>query len=322
MIFCKKYISIVLTLWLLPMSLWSAAPVVDKSDDFAMREQQEWESPPVGSRYNESKYEGLRNRSQKYTPATDETPLVKEDFTEGHTDARQQLNASASLIDKIQSLRQEIQELRGQLEIQAHDLKLLQQQQIAFYKDLDSRLATGANKIAQPVSPAPSIGSAAPISVPTASQEKIQKMEKKPVDTPTRSLAPVSRMNPADEQISYLAAYELIKNKRFDEALAAMQRFAQNYPQGGYTANAEYWIGELYLLKKEYAKSIEHFEIVLDQFPTSSKGSAAMLKDGYAYAAAGDVLTAKKRLQQVIRSYPNTKSAQLASIKLESIDVS
>ena len=54
------------------------------------------------------------------------------------------LNDNAKLIDKIQSLQQEVQELRGQLEVQAHDLKLLQQQQVAFYKDLDARLGSGS----------------------------------------------------------------------------------------------------------------------------------------------------------------------------------
>ena len=38
-------------------------------------------------------------------------------------------------------------------------------------------------------------------------------------------VTPVSRVNPADEQISYLAAYELVKNKRYDDALNAMQYF-------------------------------------------------------------------------------------------------
>ena len=59
------------------------------------------------------------------------------------------INDNANLIEKVLNLQKEVQELRGQLEIQAHDLKLLQQQQLAFYKDLDSRLSGGAAKSAQ-----------------------------------------------------------------------------------------------------------------------------------------------------------------------------
>ncbi len=52
-------------------------------------------------------------------------------------------------MNKIQGLQQDIQELRGQLEIQTHDLKSLQQQQLAFYKDLDTRMRGDSTQSAQ-----------------------------------------------------------------------------------------------------------------------------------------------------------------------------
>jgi tol-pal system protein YbgF len=221
---------------------------------------------------------------------------------------------SASLIDKIQTLQKEVQELRGQLEIQAHDLKLLQQQQLAFYKDLDSRLSGGASVSAKAVTDKPamdlSVGSKE--SAPQPNVAKTASVAE-PVVTS------VSRANPADEQISYLAAYELIKNKRYDDALGSMNTFVQKYPRGGYTSNAQYWLGELYLVKKDYAKAIEHFDVVLKQFPTSSKSAASMLKVGYAYAEMGNKPEAQKYLQQVVRAYPNTPTAQLANSKLRTI---
>lgn len=131
-----------------------------------------------------------------------------------------------------------------------------------------------------------------------------------------------ARSNPADEQISYLAAYELVKNKRFDDALVAMQAFVTQYPQGGYTANAQYWLGELYMVKNNYPKAIDHFEIVLKQFPSSSKAAACTLKIGYALAASGKDNEARLRLQQVLKNYPDTPTAQLAATKLESLGVS
>ena len=95
--------------------------------------------------------------------------------------------------------------------------------------------------------------------------------------------------------------------------------FVQKYPKGGYTANAQYWLGELYLIKKDYTKAREHFDVVLQQFPTSSKSAASMLKVGYVYAATGEKTEAKKFLQQVVRAYPDTPTAQLASAKLRTI---
>ncbi len=60
--------------------------------------------------------------------------------------------------------------------------------------------------------------------------------------------------------------------------------------------------------------------MVLDQFPSSSKAAACLLKSGYAYAASGQSQEAVKRLQQVISTYPDTATAQLAKAKLETIN--
>ena len=73
------------------------------------------------------------------------------------------------------------------------------------------------------------------------------------------------------------------------------------------------------MVKKNYPEAIQHFELVLQQFPSSSKSSASMLKIGYALAAAGEINSAKQRLQSVIKQYPDTHAAQLALAKLESI---
>ncbi|MFT4060010.1 MAG: tol-pal system protein YbgF [Legionella sp.] len=309
MIHCKKHIIAAGLMLILPLTSLAGAPVVDESDNFAMYDGQQVQEPASNSKYDVAQND--RYPSDRYQE-DDGLALARDDSASNGA-----ISESASLIDKIQSLQQEVQELRGQLEVQAHDLKLLQQQQIAFYKDLDSRLSGGtAAKAATPGKPAMDLsvgGAKEPASrkaAPVAQNNKVIS-----VPTPT----PVSKANPADEQISYLAAYELVKNRRYDDALNAMNQFAQKYPAGGYTANAQYWLGELYLVKKEYASAVDHFNIVLQQFPASSKSAASMLKVGYAYAAMGNRQEAQKYLQQVVRAYPNTPTAQLASSKLQTI---
>lgn len=321
MTFCKKHFIAAGLFLTLPLFSWAEAPVVDDSDNFAIIDDQQFADHP---KYGSSKTESApitNSSAQKYQmeplPDDDGPALVKEE--QGSTNASaNNVNASATLIDKIQTLQQEIQELRGQLEVQAHDLKLLQQQQLSFYKDLDSRLANPSGK---PVSikPATDLTIAAsppkaPITMPAKAPTPIAK------NTVTPAVVPASHTNPADEQISYLAAYELVKNKRNDEAVTAMNTFVQRYPHGAYTANAEYWLGELFMVKQDYSQAIKHFETVLQQFPSSPKTAASMLKAGYAYAASGKNAEAKKYLQQVVNNYPGTPTAQLAHLKLESIN--
>jgi tol-pal system protein YbgF len=266
--------------------------VVDDSENFALLDQQAAYQRPV------SKLSSYGNE--------EETPLATDNANTASTN-------NATLLTKVQGLQQEIQELRGQLEVQAHDLKLLQQQQLAFYKDLDARLRHEPGN-----NPTPTPSADLNLSDPGTTKAPNNTSTTQPVVTlPVNN---TSRINPADEQISYLAAYQLVKNKKYDDALVAMQTFVSKYPQGGYTANAQYWLGELYLVKKDYPAAITHFETVLQQFPTSNKSAASQLKIGYALAAAGKKEEAIARLQKVISDYPNTNTAQLAKTKLESLN--
>ncbi len=283
----------------LPFNVFSEAPVVDDSENFALLDEQQ------------AAYERPVAKERGYTSDSDQESALATDNGEASVGGAN----NPALLDKVQGLQQEIQELRGQLEVQAHDLKLLQQQQLAFYKDLDARLRNEPTKIAknEPVTDL-SIG-------PKETANKLAIQTNKPVTQPVINpvISNTPRTNPADEQISYMAAYELVKNKKFDEALTSMQSFVTKYPQGGYTANAQYWLGELYMVKNNYTGAIEHFEVVLQQFPSSTKTAASMLKIGYALAASGKKQEAINRLQQVVNTYPNTNTAQLAKAKLESI---
>ena len=280
----------------LPSSAFCEAPVVDDSENYALLEEQgaAYEQPLA-----QDDYEVSRDRDEQ-------RPLA-------HDDGQPSNANNAGLLDKVQGLQQEVQELRGQLEVQAHDLKLLQEQQLSFYKDLDARLRDTPAK-GLPTKPTTDLNmgtNTTTPSVPTNAAPTIV-----PVVTPVTT---EGRTNPADEQISYLAAYDFVKNKQFDAALTALQAFVIKYPHGGYTANAEYWMGEVYMVKGNYSQAIDHFNVVLQTFPTSSKSAASLLKVGYALAASGKTAQARERLLEVIKKYPDTSTAQLATAKLNTL---
>ena len=284
----RRYLLVTSLLCFFSCPALSEAPVVDDSENFALLdEQQAAQSQPAPQYFNSHPAEevALAHDDQEHHGAT---------------------SNSAELTEKLQGVQQELQELRGQLELQAHQLETLKQQQIEFYKDLDTRLRQ------EPAPSGKTMSSTVIPDEPTINQHSALEL---PVPT---TITPHG--NSTDEQISYLAAYELIKNKQYDPALKAMQTFTTNYPQGGYTANAHYWLGELYMVKKDYPLAIQEFEVVLSKFPSSSKSSASLLKIGYALAASGKTDSAKQKLQGVIKRYPDTHAAALALAKLESIN--
>lgn len=284
----KLFTIIILSLLCIIKPACAEVPIIEDSDHFTMMEEAQ-----------AALEDSLSN--DKFDSEDEESALVADNIQNNPNEE------NAILLDKLQGLQQEVQELRGQIEVQAHDLNLLQQQQLAFYKDLDKRFDSKTveqndKKHITPLTP----------------EEKIDDQVKLPQNS-FHTTKP-KRNNPADEQISYLAAYELIKNKQYDTALIAMQEFAINYPHSGYTANAQYWCGELYLIKKNYSEAIKKFETVVQQFPSSSKTAPSLLKIGYALAALDRKPEAKKRLSQVVRNYPDTPTAELAQIKLKNLN--
>jgi len=288
---------------LLSVHAFSEAPVVDDSENFALlEEQQVAPSAPVAREEANSTFD------------SDEPALARE------TASSNTSGDNAELLNRVQGLQQDIQELRGQLEVQTHDIAQLKEQQLAFYKDLDDRMrnvptkASAALNEPKPISNSGEQPSVAKNIPPTASVTTPDSAAIKPLAiTPTISSA---RTNPAEEQISYLAAYEQVKNKHFDDAIEAMQAFVTKYPEGGYTANAHYWLGELFMVKKNYQEAMLHFDVVLKKFPSSSKCGASLLKMAYALADTGKLSEAKERLHEVIKNYPDTPTAELATAKL------
>lgn len=292
---------------LLPLQAIAEAPVVDDSENFAiLDEQQAALERPVA---RETPFEETENG---------EEIALAQDRNSDQDNVQSGGSNDAELLNKVKGLQQEVQELRGQLDVQTHELTLLKQQQLSFYKDFDTRLRNTSPGTVQTPAPAElSLGQSAAASATRTQSGALAQ----PVVVSKKAATP-SRNNPADEQIRYLAAYDLVKTRRFDEALVAMQDFTAQYPKGGYTANAQYWLGELYMVKKDYPQAISHFEIVLKHFSSSSKAAACSLKIGYALAASGQETEAKQRLKQVIKNFPDTPTAQLASTKLRTLNAS
>lgn len=223
-------------------------------------------------------------------------------------------------LSKFESLQAEVQSLRDQVEELDHLVVQMKEQQKSMYSDLDARLTQlteNAKKMAlTPKVEAKSAGvtpvktaSALPVAV---SPEKI----KKAVVSPTEQAQP---LNPAEEQRIYQTAYDLIKAKKYNDAIATLQKMLHQYPSGQFAANAHYWLGELYGLVNKNDRSAEEFSVVVNQFPDSAKVADAQLKIGLIYMAQFKWPDAKDALKKVVTRFPGTASARLATEQLKQI---
>ncbi|RYY76373.1 MAG: tetratricopeptide repeat protein [Gammaproteobacteria bacterium] len=209
--------------------------------------------------------------------------------------ARQQesVEQKTESYNQIQSLLQEVSELRALVEEQGHELSRLKQLQLDNYVDLDRRVSSlgGASK-AQP-------------------RESDQSVEASPA--PLDVSAPVNEG--ASEADEYKAAYDLLRQRQVDQSLVAFKEYLKKYPAGEFSANSCYWLGEIFLLKNQLPQARDWFSKLLQDFPESTKVPDAKFKLGKVYHLMGDKKRAKPLLEDAAKGLGD--SARLAKQYLQ-----
>jgi tol-pal system protein YbgF len=122
-----------------------------------------------------------------------------------------------------------------------------------------------------------------------------------------------------DKETLYSAAYQSFKDGNYDKARTEFKSFLAVYPDSEYSDNAQFWIGECFFFEKNYEKAILEYEKVAKNYPGGNKVPYALLKQGLSFLKINDKTSAKLILQQVIKDYPNTNQARIARSKLQEI---
>ena len=221
---------------------------------------------------------------------------------------------------RIDRVQKEMRELRGEVEVQAHALETMRKRQRDLYLDIDqrmSRLSSG---------PSPSAGAPAgtgihpPGSSPSAPPAGSATARGKPGagSSPGRIASrPTPGADSGGEERSYQRAFDLLKQGRYADSIAAFRAFLNEYPAGNYADNAQYWLGEASYVSRDFDAAIVEFEKVITMHPYSAKVPGAMLKTGFIYYERQDWAQARDRLSKLRKKYPSSTESRLALKRLE-----
>lgn len=226
---------------------------------------------------------------------------------EGRVERLERILSNQSLSDlvlQIQRLEQELQTLRGQVEVQQHELSTLKNQQREQFMDLDGRLRGAVPAGATPPS------AATPSTAPPPGAAPPEPAAVAPV--PASAAA-------AGEKDAYTVAFDLLKQRQYDQAIRAFQDLLARWPAGDYADNARYWLGETYYVKRDYPAALTEFQRVIADHPGSQKAAGALLKVGYIHHDLGDLAQARTVLLDVITLYPDSTESRLAQSRLDRI---
>jgi len=115
---------------------------------------------------------------------------------------------------------------------------------------------------------------------------------------------------------NYQAAFELLKQQRYEPAAMAFEQFLVTYPDSELADNAQYWLAESHYVTQLFAKALGEFEVVITKFPRSRKVPDALLKMGYCNYELEEWAAAREALERVQAEYPDTTAARLAGQRL------
>lgn len=197
---------------------------------------------------------------------------------------------NAQVLKSNADIQLELKELRDQIQALQANLDATNQRLAA----LTNELAATRDKMASPAGTAAGVAPGVPPAPPPSGSEPAQ---------------------------LYNSAYEDYLRGNFDMAIQGFDDYLRRYPTSDLADNALYWIGECRFSKKQYREATEAFTQLLNNYKTSDKAAAALLKKGLAFQELGDKAQAVINLQYVIYEHPGSKEAELAKDRLAALGV-
>ena len=106
----------------------------------------------------------------------------------------------------------------------------------------------------------------------------------KPANNNTAKLKAPDGVAPKD---LYEQALNDLKSDKLDDSEKKFTQFLNSYPKDTLAGNAQYWLGEVYYKKQDFAKSAVAFKDGYSKYPEGTKGPDCLLKLGLSMKALG-----------------------------------
>lgn len=193
--------------------------------------------------------------------------------------------ALLDLQNQIESLRGELARSNGQREQFSRELSELQREQ----KDMTQRQQELARGV----------------------EERVSQLEPVKVTVDGREIV----VEPAERK-AYEAALALFRTGEFAGAQNAFLGLIGRYPKSGYLPSALFWLGNAQYATRDYKEAITNFRIMLKAAPDHVRAPEALLSIANCQIELKDAAGARKTLEELSRSYPQSEAAKAGKERL------
>jgi tol-pal system protein YbgF len=213
-------------------------------------------------------------------------------------------SAVLDLANQIELLRQDMNKLRGQIEVLGNNIDGTAKRQRDMYIDLDTRL----RRLEQPGAP----GATPPAGPAAAGAASSTSAAPAPA---TAAAAPAD----ATEARVYEAAQGQRRIGNYQGAIAAFQNFVVQYPKSTLAPRAQYWIGDSYFNLRDFKNAIASQQKLINTYPDSTSVPDALLNIASSQLELGDTATARKTMEGLVARYPLSDAAEKAKRRLATL---
>lgn len=195
--------------------------------------------------------------------------------------------------NQLDSLKQEIAELRGALELVQHTLETLSNKQAESYTDLDTRVRRLETPLTSAGTPP-----ADQVSAAEAKANEQAQLEAK----------------------AYAEAEALFEAGKHKEAFAAFDGFLKAFGNSKRAPEAMFAMGNSQYALKNYKSAIQTQQKLIDQFANHALVPQALFSVANSQIQLGQMAAAKKTLKHLIASYPSAEVTPSAEKRLKVIE--
>ena len=200
--------------------------------------------------------------------------------------------------NQLEQIRQDVAQLKGDLEVINHQLEDMRTKQSAQFTDLDTRVKS-LEALAQQVSG--QLGVATPSAAGGNDATK-------PSDASQQ------------EARAFSEAESLNQAGKYKEAFAAYDAFLKTYSGSKLAPDALYGMGYTQFALKSYKSSVATQQKFLDSYPSHPLAPNAMLSLANSQIQLGQIPAAKKTLKDLIAAHPSAEVTPSAQKRLKVLD--
>ncbi len=239
----------------------------------------------------------------------------------------------------LTEIKQELKQLRNSVEELQFETEYSKRRQRDLFQDIDRRL-TSLERNAQPPGPETqdslldnegdqAVADLSQDMTPGTGQPDSQEPGENgdgPVaaepDDPASSVPDVPGLASVtlEEQQAYEAAFNLLKQSLYEDAIDKFQQLVETWPNSPVADDAYYWMSEAMYVIREFEHALKGFRALVVRYPDSQRVPEALLKIGYIQYDIGAYDDAAETFRDVLSRFPGHQVTVSAQTRLRRIE--